>query len=446
MTTIVCDPSSTSPTHHIKLSDGSTSLGFILRGGGNRIDPRAITRRPRQKGKYYLLIEEDGGGGRGIKDAQADRSRYADGKRVITRHNGAVMIGGQETYTTGYRQAEAYMPGKVTWQSLLTTNRYVAYQVTASASGNREKIYLWVRRRGTPTSTLTVELCANNAGNPGTVLKTVTATTSNITDTVSVLYEFVFSSVQAVTASTVYWVKVYTSTADTSTDYWQVGTDAADTNNLTKASSDGSSWSACSYDLYFRMVDDTDQLGGLFFTYKGQTHFVTRPSGSATPKLFINGDRGVATGTHSTTTLQDTTKTWTVNEWAGAIVSIFSGTNSEWQTPYRTIASNTADTLTFSPAFPKAPVSADTVYVILGSNKWTEIASHGLTVLPTGVVSAGEICYFAQGDAVQMRRMREYLSNVTWTREFALENNYAKFRGTYKQPQNGLIIFKGNDY
>lgn len=448
MAQIVVSPTNANSTHHVKLTDGISSLGFILRSG-NRTDARAIQRRPRQNGQFSPFTQNDWGGGRGIKDAQADRSRFADSKRAITRHPGTVMIGGQETYTTGYRQAEKYLPGNLTWQSLLTTERYIAYKVTASASGNREKIYLWVRRRGTPTSTLTVELCSDNSGDPGSVLKTVTATTTNITDTVSVLYEFAFSSVQAVTATTAYWIKVYTSTADSTTNYWQVGTDAARANALTKCSSDNGStdaWAAATYDLYFRMVDDTDQLGGLFFYYKSQLYFVTRPSGALAPKLYINGDRGVATGAQSTTTLKDTTKSWTTDEFVGATLLIYSGTNSEWQTPYRVITSNTSDTLTFSPAFPKASVAADTVYVIVGSNKWTELTSTGLSVLPTSVVSQGEICYFAQGDFTSMIRMREYLSGTTWTREFAGEANYAKFLVEFRHPTRGYVIGKFNDY
>ena len=444
MASVVVSPTSTNPTHHVKLSDGSTSLGFILRSG-NRIDPRGINRRPRQNGQYSPFTQSDWSGGRGIKDAGSDRSRYADSKRAITRHGGTVMVGPQETWTTGYRQSELYMPGKLTWVSLLSANRYIAYKVTATATGNRYSVSLWIRRRGTPTSTLTVELCSDTAGNPGTVLKTVTATTANITDTVSQLYRFLFSSVQAVTATTAYHIKVYTSTADSATNYWEVGTDAADTNNLTKASSDGSSWNAAAYDLYFRMVDDTDSLGALFFNYKGQVYFVTRPSGSDAPKLYINGDRGVATGAQTTTTLKDTSKAWTVNEFAGAVVMVYSGTNSEWTAPYRTVISNTSDTLTFA-AFPKAPVAADTTYVILASNKWTEITGHGLTVLPTSVVALGDICYFAQGDKVKMRRMREYLNNVTWTREFAEENNFAKFLIDFRHPTKGLMLGKANDY
>lgn len=444
MATIVCDPTTTAPTHHIKLTDGSTSLGFILRSGG-RIDPRAITRRPRQQGQYSPFTQSDWGGGRGIKDAGSDRSRFADSKRAITRHAGTVMLSGQETFTTGYRQADAYMPGKLTWKSLLTTNRYIAYKFTASATGNREAVSLWVRRRGTPTSALTVELCANTAGAPGAVLKTVTKTTSDITDTVSQLVEFAFTSVQAVTSATLYHVKIYTSIADDTTNYWQVGVDAVGTNNLTKTSSDNSSWNIASYDLYFRLVDDTDQLGGLFFNYKGALYFVTRPSGSATPKLYINGDRGVATGAQFANTLVDSTKTWTTSEWIGSTILITSGTNSEWQTPYRLITANTATGLGYDPPFPNPSTVANTTYVILGSNKWTEITGHGLTVLPTSVVSTGEIVYFAQGDGTKMRRMREYINNNVWTREFAEEENYAKHLVDFKHPSRALMIGKAND-
>jgi len=447
MATVVCNPTTKNPTHHISLSDGISTLGFILRGADNRINAKSIRRNPRQNGQYSPFTQSDWGGGRGIKDAQADRSRYADGKRAITRHAGTVMLGGQETYTTGYRATEQEMPGSLTWLSLLTTNRYRAVQVGATTSSNRKAIYLWVRRRGTPTSTLTLELCANNAGAPGTVLKTVTATTTNITDTVSQLYEFLFSSVYAVTASTAYWIKIYTSSADSAANHWEIGTNAAGSVLYTnKTSSDGSAWSSPTDALYFRMVDDTDQLGGLFFSYKGQTYFLTRPSGAAAPKLYINGDRGVATGTHSTTTLQDTTKSWSTNEWAGAIVQIPTGTNSEWSQPYRTVVSNTSNTLTFSPLFPKAPVSGDTTYVILGSNKWTEITGHGLTVLPTSVCSLGDILYFAQGDTTLMRRMREYINNAVWTREFASELNYAKFLIDFRHPTRGLVIGKLNDF
>ncbi len=56
-------------------------------------------------------------------------------------------------------------------------------------------------------------------------------------------------------------------------------------------------------------------------------------------------ERGTATGSQTTTTLKDTTKSWTVNQWVGYYVRIFSGTGED---QYRMIISNTVDTLTVS--------------------------------------------------------------------------------------------------
>lgn len=58
-------------------------------------------------------------------------------------------------------------------------------------------------------------------------------------------------------------------------------------------------------------------------------------------------DSGTATGTHSATTLQDTGKSWTVNEWAGYVVQITGGTDVD---DVGLIISNTADTLTIDAA------------------------------------------------------------------------------------------------
>lgn len=71
-------------------------------------------------------------------------------------------------------------------------------------------------------------------------------------------------------------------------------------------------------------------------------------------------DFGVANGTHSTTTLQDTTKNWPVNIWAGKRVRILTTTGFSAET---IIASNTANTLTFGAI--TAPTNLVTSYVIL---------------------------------------------------------------------------------
>ncbi len=78
---------------------------------------------------------------------------------------------------------------------------------------------------------------------------------------------------------------------------------------------------------------------------------------------------GTATGTHSTTTLQDTSKSWTVDEWAGYTVKITGGTNADEVVK---ILSNTANTLT-----------VDTTWITTVDNTSTyEITLRGRFLVP----------------------------------------------------------------
>jgi hypothetical protein len=440
-------PTSKTNTHHITLADAAgTIYGLVINNEG-----RAIERRPRQNSQYVPFTQNDWSSGRALKFAIEDRSRFADSKRLNTRRAGIVSLGGQEKYTNGHRQMEQFLPPSatgVTWQALTGSNRFIAYKVTATATGNRKRIYIWLRKRGTPTAALGVWLLQNNAGDPGTTLKLVSVAVASVDDTISMLYECTFDSVQAVTATTDYWVQVSAGSGDDSTNHWEVGTDASRTQAKTKASANGSTgWANTTYDLYYRLVDDLDILGAKFFTYKSQLYMVTRPTTTNAPKLYMNGYRGVATGSgQSQTILKDTTQNWATNELAGKLLLIIDGPNSEWQQPYREIISNDSDEIVTT-AFGKAHVAATTTYVILGDDTWKEITGHGLTALPSDVADAGDVLYFAQGDAVKMRRMQERNLAGVWTRTFAEEDNYAKLLLVYEDTASrGTMILKANDY
>lgn len=443
-------PTSKTNSHHITLADSlGTIYGLILKESGN-----AINRRPKQSSNFVPFTQNDWSGGRGLKMATDDRSRFADAKRLNTRRPGQVTLGGLETFTSGHRQVEQHMPGDwgikatvtgLTWRSLTTIYDY-AHKVTASATGNRARIYIWLRRRGTPTGSITVELCADNAGDPGTVLKTVAETTDDIPDTVSQLYEFTFETVQAVTSGTSYWVRVRSTEAGTTDNCWQVGIDADDTKDLTKANFSGT-WTNVGYDLYFRLVDDKDIQGCIFFIYKSQLYVISRSATAATAQLYMNGYRGVATGGgQSRTVLQDTTQSWAANELAGALLLIIDGPNSEWNISYRTISSNTSNTITVAARQPfgQAHVAGETVYVVLGTDVLTPLQT--FPSMPTDVEDAGDVVYFAMGDAVQMRKMQERNVAGVWTRSFGVDANYAKLLLTYRDPVRGMMMIKGNDY
>lgn len=79
-----------------------------------------------------------------------------------------------------------------------------------------------------------------------------------------------------------------------------------------------------------------------------------------TTKYRIMDTFGIATGGFLATALQDTTKNWVVNKWAGKRLKIVAGTGAGAET---TIQSNTANTLTYTTIV--TVVDATSVYVIL---------------------------------------------------------------------------------
>ncbi len=87
----------------------------------------------------------------------------------------------------------------------------------------------------------------------------------------------------------------------------------------------------------------------------------------------------------TTTTVTDTTSAWTVNQWAGWTVNILSGTGNG---QLATITSNTATTLTVSPAFTTAPDLTSRYLINLtgtaGLGTGTATAGGNTTVTQTG--------------------------------------------------------------
>jgi len=106
-----------------------------------------------------------------------------------------------------------------------------------------------------------------------------------------------------------------------------------------------------------------------------------------TGEIAVIYGRGTATGTQSSTTLQDTTQSWTVNALSAASykVRIFSGTGLG---QVRTILSNTSNTITVSSAWTTTPDSTS-LYLIdtLDSGTATGGANSTQTGSSTGTIS-----------------------------------------------------------
>lgn len=127
-----------------------------------------------------------------------------------------------------------------------------------------------------------------------------------------------------------------------------------------------------------------------------------------TSKLGIVTDTGTSTGSNTTTTLVDTTKSWKQNQFASSSVTLVSGGGSDGANgaQIRFVVSNTANTLTVSPAWDGFPVSAPdntTVYNVGGITDGGWVSSGGrqlqCPIGPTYGASSAELHCITLGSA-----------------------------------------------
>jgi len=157
-----------------------------------------------------------------------------------------------------------------------------------------------------------------------------------------------------------------------------------------------------------------------YFEYKGALYNIRKIDGGI--ELWMNGYRGT-TSAGTTGTATDGTQSWSTNELAGKIFMVVGGVGMRELRRWRRIASNNGTVITFEDGYTQN-LGAQTDYVILGTDTWTEIASgtHGIVNIFDVVVanfsdSLDSCVYFLQGGTT-MRRMREYNNSGTWTRQF----------------------------
>ncbi|MFA5378408.1 MAG: hypothetical protein WC455_21820 [Dehalococcoidia bacterium] len=457
MSKIVVLPGDEQNTHHVSFEDiFENRVGLILTNQRGKADPKAITRDPIDRlamkqstgnQKYddmerpwSPVAQDDHSGGRGNEDFDVDVTRFWDAMNVSTAF-GRMFLTGQPTYTTGYRNAYGNLPGSLKWQGLIDNSTpYIANKYTETASYNTRYVYLYVRRRGTPANPLTVEFCSTNSGVPGSVLKTMTITTTTINDIIAMNPRVDMTS-QAVTSGTTYWVKAY-STGGTSTDHWEIG---VKTGALTsKTSKDNTTWVNTTFDMYFRVTDTDTEFTAKKFQYRYCEYMYHNFDGAA-PKLYINGDRGVAdANTGALSTLVDATKAWVADEFVGCFVKIISGLGNAERTNYRLITANTPTALTVTPDW-KITHDTTTEYVILGQNNWRELTGHGLTVPVTDYMIVNNILYMCQGDDVALRRYQCLQATGAFSETWAADStNKACFLKSVRE-SGGLYVWRVNN-
>lgn len=269
--------------YHIALNDGKSRKEWMLTLDGDVVretmsdDSQNIYIRNVGKRIGDFDEQRDWKSGMGNEYFNNDPNAFFDGS-CYTLSKGHLLPPLKWRYGTGYRTVYSNLADSVSFRSLIGTQKYITVAVTTGAI-TADACWVWIRRRGNP-SDLTLELCSDSAGNPNTVLKTATVSTSTITDVMSVFYKFDWTGTQALSGATTYHIKLYGGSVSTDANHWDIGVTTS--TSLSKTSSDGSSWTAASFSTQIRVVDaDIDRR---WFFYGDGTNFYTvskRASGNS---------------------------------------------------------------------------------------------------------------------------------------------------------------------
>lgn len=425
----------------IRLSTGreSRSYGLILERGSLQISAvsQDDTVVVRNVGKKVGDFDEQRSwkGGRGHEKFNDNAEGFWDSKDAWTMTKGHVHNGILWIPAIGLRKATTnlFSQHSKTWRALTGNSLGISVSFTPTETGAYDKVYVWVRWRGSSVAenTLTLKLHSDSSGSPGTVLQTVTKAVTNVSgDSVSQFLVFDWTGTETLTAGVTYHFSIAGASTSNKASHWEVAVGTA--LSTSKISSDLSSWTAPSpsFGMFFRIVDADVARRFLPFFLDSHLYVVDiKDNGTTASQLYINGDRGKATA-GAASTLTDSgsgvrATAWDTNMWEGAWIRIIRGTGKGQE---RSIASNTGTVITINGTWDTNP-STDSEYSIYHTPRWQELTTTGLGVVTGEPAVLGGIVYFPQG--------------TTAIRELALDYTAAtnhKYRSEATNTANFLLI------
>jgi len=456
-------------THDFSLSDGMLTYYFNLAG-----QVKIIGEHPQTPSTFVSddagrnfgdwdpnmahIEQRDWQGGRGQEDFYNDQSRYFDALHAWTFSPGRISQVPQWRFGEGYYFADVLLPGgqrsavgnDVHWVKMLDQVQYARSFTSTAATYTSTRAMVWIRRKGMPAGTLTLEVFANSGGEPtGSALASSTVDASELGDTTSYLWEFDLGAGFAQSASTVYWVVIYSTGNDAEHSHWLVGMGDEGADTAKTSTDSGSTWSNADWQLYFRLTAAYVDRKWHFFKLDGCQYAVDQKADGTASELYLNGDRGKATAATSTTLTDSNSgvygSAWPTNLWAGARVRILEGTGKG---QHRAISSNTGTALTVSSAWSITP-STDSEYYIYSTNEWVDItpsAGDEIDGVVKSVAVFDDQAAFAQGSAVNILRMRFDPTNSPPSHEFDDDGtNKADVLLATSDPVQGPIVVRAEN-
>ena len=351
-----------------------------------------------KKPPYGEFSRRDWSGGIGMLNGEKDATRYHIGKRVWSVVPEKIMLSPRL-----FRAVTPFPPRVGNWDSVQNPIIWLQIPVghrlawKAAATYDVAGVEVLLRTLGDNAFTLTAHI--DDSGQIGSQVASVAINNVSIG---SELYQFVFNYAQ-----TDLWFVIYALAP------FEIATCENAQFPTLYSSNNGASWSSSgAKPPVFTVLSNENAKDWTFFRYRRATYAASGRN------LMINGDRGACDNSNDRSLVVDSSKNWTVNQWAGAIVVL-----NDARLGWRRIVSNTANSLTVDREWPQNLTNSNW-YVIIGARRWTPITANPdfEADIQDAETVREETVYFALGSTRQIKRMHESLENGEWVRHFANEN------------------------
>jgi len=442
-------PTSTAigPGHVFSLSDGVKTLKFITCDQGGHANPGAgwnqapmptSAMKISQGNQGYEDFElpftsieaKDWSGGMNAENFESDTTKYRDGRRCDTTR-GDVICGPMEI-----RVADALAVAelnKLDFDEIKDDDTVSVLYGSFTPAANITVNKVLMLNDYEDVIRFKVAIHADNTGIPGSELES--GEIVNFNGPNMDLISITLNAPLNLTASTTYWIRFecynFTNTGriivyDTSASRRErhfVRNEEGE--NIVRITGTGPGYTTVYTDqtLSFSLLGTSSPIESLkLFKYRRCDYCIANVDGGGAPSLYRKGYRGAASSNAADKTKLNTDQSLTGANLAGCVVLIIDGPGSEEAQPWRRIISNTTtgtnDVITVDKPW-KTTHTIATSWVIVGSVQWVQIIGHGLTGSVTGIEIVKDYVVFAQGSAINIRKMREYNNAGAWTVVYA---------------------------
>lgn len=290
-------PNTTSPTHTITLSTLGEVYGVILEGEYKYIQETPQTPSTLsivQQGSEFgdadptmsHIQQSSWAGGRGQQRFVKDATRYFDAKNTWTLSDSVIHPIPQFHYAIGANQNQSGIQPAKNYQWKSVTGIYYATEFTPTATWDLDKVYVWVRKVGEPT-TLGVAIYSATGNNPNAAVTELMSVSKDDVGKTPTYHKLTLVTPVTLTSGTKYFFVYFGSASNSPANHWEVMTCEFphDYAPLSYTSADATTWTATYNRLYFKVAETIAEDEYKFFLFKDEMYAVQIKT-SGTSKLY----------------------------------------------------------------------------------------------------------------------------------------------------------------